>query len=264
MTDSTASDDKEMPLLAHLVELRSRLMKAMLSILLIFFGLIYFANDIYLIVATPLMDSLPAGSEMIATSVMGPFFTPFKLTLVTSIFLSVPVILHQLWAFVAPALYSHEKRLAIPLLTSSVFLFYLGMLFCYLVVFPLMFKFFPSVIPDGIRYTPDMSSSLDVMLKLFFAFGIAFEIPVAAFILVLTGITTPEALISKRPYVILGAFVFGMLLTPPDVISQTLLAIPMWLLFEIGVFLCRVILKPSDSSGDSSTTTLKHYDDSDI
>ncbi len=236
MKNETPSDDKEMPLLAHLVELRSRLLKAVLAILVIFSGLIYFASDLYLIVAKPLMAHLPEGSEMVSTSVIAPFFTPFKLTLVLSIFASMPVILHQIWGFIAPALYQHERRLAVPLLVSSIALFYLGMLFCYFVVFPLMFQFFPSVIPQGIRYIPDMTDSLNIMLKLFFAFGIAFEVPIATMLLIWTGATSVKNLREKRPYIIVAAFIVGMLLTPPDIISQTLLAVPMWILFELGIF----------------------------
>lgn len=239
----TPPNDKEMPLLAHLVELRSRLLKAVLSILIIFMGLIYFANDLYLIVSQPLIASLPEGSEMVSTSVIAPFFTPFKLTLVLSLFLSMPVILHQIWGFIAPALYQHEKRLAVPLLVSSIVLFYLGMTFCYFVVFPLMFQFFPSVIPEGIRYIPDMTDSLDIMLKLFFAFGIAFEVPIATMLLIWSGATTVASLKEKRPYIVVGAFVVGMLLTPPDAISQTLLAVPMWMLFELGIIFA-VWIKP--------------------
>lgn len=237
MTDrpKSTSNDSEMPILAHLVELRSRLLKAVVTILIIFLGLVYFANDLYLIIAKPLMEHLPEGGEMVATSVIAPFFTPFKLSLVLAFFLAIPVILHQLWAFISPALYQNEKRLAIPLLFSSIVLFYSGMVFCYFVVFPLMFEFFPSVIPEGIRYIPDMSDSLNIMLKLFFAFGVAFEVPIVTVLLIWSGITTVESLRLKRPYIIVGAFVIGMLLTPPDMISQTLLAVPMWLLFELGL-----------------------------
>ncbi|NVJ59009.1 MAG: twin-arginine translocase subunit TatC [Gammaproteobacteria bacterium] len=233
--ENKSSQDKEMPLLAHLVELRTRLVKAVVTILIIFLGLIYFANDLYLIVAKPLMAALPEGSEMVSTSVIAPFFTPFKLALVLSFFIAIPVVLHQIWAFVSPALYQNERRFAIPLLISSVFLFYGGMVFCYFVVFPLMFEFFPSVIPEGIRYIPDMSDSLNIMLKLFFAFGVAFEVPIATMLLIWSGTTTVQSLKEKRPYIVVGAFVVGMLLTPPDAISQTLLALPMWLLFELGL-----------------------------
>jgi sec-independent protein translocase protein TatC len=243
-------EDKEMPLLAHLVELRTRLLKSVLTVLVIFLGLIYFANDLYLLVSQPLIASLPEGSEMVSTSVIAPFFTPFKLTMVVSLFLSMPVILHQLWGFVAPALYQHEKRLAVPLLVSSIILFYLGMAFCYFVVFPLMFQFFPSVIPEGIRYIPDMTDSLDIMLKMFFAFGIAFEVPIATMLLIWSGATTVASLKEKRPYIVVAAFVVGMLLTPPDAISQTLLAVPMWMLFELGILMANWI-KPE---GKSETT----------
>jgi sec-independent protein translocase protein TatC len=245
-------EDKEMPLLDHLVELRSRLLKSVLSILIIFLALIYFANDLYLMISQPLIASLPEGSEMVSTSVIAPFFTPFKLTMVVSLFLSMPVILHQLWGFIAPALYQHEKRLAVPLLVSSILLFYLGMTFCYFVVFPLMFQFFPSVIPDGIRYIPDMTDSLDIMLKMFFAFGIAFEVPIATMLLIWTGATSVASLKEKRPYIVVGAFVVGMLLTPPDAISQTLLAVPMWMLFELGI-LFALWIKPESKDEKANT-----------
>jgi sec-independent protein translocase protein TatC len=245
-------EDKEMPLLDHLVELRSRLLKSVLSILIIFLALIYFANDLYLMISQPLIASLPEGSEMVSTSVIAPFFTPFKLTMVVSLFLSMPVILHQLWGFIAPALYQHEKRLAVPLLVSSILLFYLGMTFCYFVVFPLMFQFFPSVIPDGIRYIPDMTDSLDIMLKMFFAFGIAFEVPIATMLLIWTGATSVASLKEKRPYIVVGAFVVGMLLTPPDAISQTLLAVPMWMLFELGILLA-LWIKPESKDEKANT-----------
>ena len=234
-------NDKEMPLLTHLIELRQRLLRAVIAVTVIFLSLIYFANDIYTIVSRPLAAALPEGAEMIATGVIAPFFTPFKLTLVVSIFLSIPVILHQIWGFISPALYQHERRFAVPLLVSSIVLFYLGMVFAYIVVFPIMFEFFPSVIPDGIRYTPDMTDSLNIMLKLFFAFGIAFEVPVATVLMIWSGLTTVDSLKEKRPYIFVGAFVIGMLLTPPDIISQTLLALPMWLLFEAGIWFASFI-----------------------
>jgi sec-independent protein translocase protein TatC len=191
-----------------------------------------FANDIYTFVAEPIRAQLPEGSQMIATQVASPFLTPFKLALVAAVFVAMPYLLYQVWGFVAPGLYTHEKRLAVPLLASSIVLFYLGMTFAYFVVFPLVFGFFTSVTPDGVAQMPDIAFYLEFVLKLFFAFGIAFEIPIATILLVAIGATTPEALAQKRPYVIVGVFVAGMLLTPPDVVSQTLLAIPMWLLFE--------------------------------
>ena len=223
--------DDPQPLVAHLTELRDRLLRALLSVLLIFICLFPFANEIYTFVSEPLRALLPEGSSMIATDVASPFLTPFKLTLVTAIFLAIPVILYQLWAFVAPGMYRTEKRVAFPLLASSVILFYAGAAFAYFVVFPLIFAFFTSVGPSDVAVMTDINRYLDFVLKLFFAFGIAFEIPIAAVILIWTGVMTPEALAKKRPFIIVGCFVFGMLLTPPDVISQSLLAIPMWMLF---------------------------------
>lgn len=245
--------DEPLPLIAHLTELRDRLLRAILSVLVIFCGLFYFANDIYSYVSEPLRALLPAGATMIATEVASPFLTPFKLTLVVSIFLSVPYIFYQLWSFIAPGMYRDEKRLAIPLLISSVILFYAGAAFAYYVVFPLVFGFFTSVGPDNIAIMTDINSYLDFVLKLFFAFGLAFEIPIATVILIWAGITTPEGLAEKRAYVIVGCFIFGMLLTPPDIISQSLLAIPMWVLFELGIAFGRLIKKP-DEHNDSETT----------
>ena len=229
----------EQPFISHLVELRDRLLRMVVAILLVFLVLFPFANDIYIFVAEPIRAQLPEGSTMIATQVASPFLTPFKLALVAAVFVAMPYLLYQFWAFVAPGLYTHEKRLAVPLLASSIVLFYLGMTFAYFVVFPLVFGFFTSVTPDGVEQMPDIAFYLEFVLKLFFAFGIAFEIPIATILLVAVGATTPEALGQKRPYVIVGVFVAGMLLTPPDVISQTLLAIPMWLLFELGIFFSR-------------------------
>jgi sec-independent protein translocase protein TatC len=242
----------EMPLLAHLIELRSRLVKAVLSIVVLFCVLVGFANEIYLFLVKPLMNQLPENSEMVATGLIDPFFTPFKLALIASFFLAVPVILHQVWAFVAPGLYKNERRLAMPILISSIVLFYGGMAFCYFVVFPLMFQFFPSVVPEGIRYIPDMTNSLNVMIKLFFAFGFAFEVPIATMVVVWTGATSAEKLKQHRAYVIVAAFIFGMLLTPPDMVSQTLLAIPMWLLFEMGL-LFSVWFHPSPKQAKLAT-----------
>jgi len=229
----------EQPFMSHLVELRDRLLRMVIAIVVVFLVLFPFANDIYSFIAEPIRAQLPEGSQMIATQVASPFLTPFKLALVVAVFVAMPYLLYQFWAFVAPGLYTHEKRLAVPLLASSIVLFYLGMAFAYFVVFPLVFAFFTSVTPEGVAQMPDIAFYLEFVLKLFFAFGVAFEIPIATILLVAVGATTPEALAQKRPYVIVGVFVAGMLLTPPDVISQTLLAIPMWLLFEAGVFFSR-------------------------
>lgn len=233
----------EQPFLAHLIEMRDRLLRVVLVIALIFLGLFSFANDLYTMLAEPLMAHMPEGGTMIATEVASPFLTPFKLAMVLSIFIAIPFILYQAWAFIAPGLYRNEKQLAMPLLVSSIILFYSGMAFAYFVVFPLVFGFLTGVVPEGVAVMTDIAKYLDFVLKMFFAFGIAFEVPIATIILVATGITTPESLSKKRPFIIVGAFVFGMLLTPPDVISQTLLALPMWILFEIGLFFSRMIIR---------------------
>jgi sec-independent protein translocase protein TatC len=222
-------------LIAHLIELRGRVLKAVVSVFVVFLCLVYFAQDLYHWLATPLLDTLPENAQMIATDVASPFFAPFKLTMVLSFFIAIPVVLYQIWGFVAPGLYKKEKRLVAPLLFSSTLLFYLGMAFAYYVVFPLAFSFFTSVAPEGVVINTDISSYLNFVLKIFFAFGLAFEIPVAVVLMCWTGVTTPDKLRAKRPYVIVGVFVLGMLLTPPDIISQTLLAIPMWILFEFGI-----------------------------
>lgn len=251
MTESL--EDNPQPLVAHLTELRDRLLRAMLSVLVIFICLFPFSNEIYTFVSEPLRALLPEGSSMIATEVASPFLTPFKLTLVMSIFVAIPVILYQIWSFVAPGMYRQEKRIAFPLLASSVLLFYAGASFAYFVVFPLIFAFFTSVGPTDVAVMTDINRYLDFVLKLFFAFGIAFEIPIAAVILIWSGVTTPDALAKKRPYIIVGCFIFGMLLTPPDVISQSLLAVPMWMLFEVGVFFGRIIEKRRESSNEPRT-----------
>ncbi len=243
-----SDEDKALPLVEHLTELRDRLLRCLLAVLLVFLALYPFANEIYSFVSEPLRNLLPEGATMIATDVASPFLTPFKLTLFVAIFAAIPYLLYQLWAFIAPGMYSNEKRFALPLLASSVLLFYLGIAFAYFVVFPLVFGFFTSIGPSEMTVMTDINSYLNFILKLFFAFGLAFEIPIATVLLVWAGITTPDALASKRRYIIVGCFVVGMLLTPPDVISQALLAFPMWLLFEVGVMLSRWISKrePSD------------------
>ena len=244
MSEST---DQAQPLVAHLTELRDRLLKALLSVLVVFLCLFPFANEIYTFVSEPLRAILPAGSSMIATEVASPFLTPFKLTLFAALFISIPYVLFQVWSFIAPGMYRQEKRLAIPLLVSSVLLFYAGAAFAYFVVFPLVFAFFTSVGPTDVTIMTDINRYLDFVLKLFFAFGLAFEIPIVAVLLIWAGISTTESLKQKRPFIIVFCFVFGMLLTPPDVISQALLAIPMWLLFEVGVFFGRFIERRTDA-----------------
>ncbi|NKI74504.1 Sec-independent protein translocase subunit TatC [Dickeya sp. CFBP 2040] len=231
--------DQTQPLISHLIELRKRLLNSIISVLAVFLVLVYFANDIYQFVSAPLIKQLPAGASMIATDVASPFFTPIKLTLIVSVFLSAPLVLYQVWAFVAPALYKHERRLMMPLLVSSSLLFYMGMAFAYFIVFPLAFAFFAQTAPKGVLIATDINNYLDFVMALFMAFGVSFEVPVAIVLLCWSGVVTPESLKQKRPYVLVGAFVVGMLLTPPDVFSQTLLAIPMYLLFEVGVFFAR-------------------------
>ncbi|MGP9765025.1 twin-arginine translocase subunit TatC [Halomonas sp. AOP13-D3-9] len=236
-------EQSQAPLIEHLIELRSRLMRAVIVILVVFLGLYSFANDIYTFVAEPLMALLPEGSQMIATEVASPFLAPFKLTLVVAVFIAIPFVLHQAWAFIAPGLYDNEKALAIPILVSSIALFYGGAAFAYYVVFPLLFEFFTQTGPENVAVMTDINQYLNFVLKLFFAFGVAFEIPIATFLLILSGATTVESLSKKRPYILLGCFVVGMLLTPPDVISQSLLAIPMYLLYEVGLLFGRLVRK---------------------
>jgi sec-independent protein translocase protein TatC len=233
----------EQPFLSHLVELRDRLLRVVLGVLVIFLLMFPFANDIYSYLSGPLTVHLPEGSTMIAIEVASPFLAPFKLTMVLAIFFSMPWILFQAWGFIAPALYSHEKRLIFPLIVASSILFYLGMAFAYYVVFPLAFGFLTATAPEGVAIMTDISRYLDFILTLFFAFGLSFEIPIATIVLIWTDTITRESLTEKRPYVIVGAFVFGMILTPPDVISQTLLAIPVWLLFEAGLLCSRFFIK---------------------
>ncbi len=253
--NQTGSDYQEMPLIEHLLELRNRLLKMVLAVIICFAAIYPFANELYLWLSEPLRDLLPVGQTMIATDVASPFFAPLKLALVLSVFAAIPIILYQLWSFIAPGLYAHEKRLAFPLLFTSILLFYLGAAFAYYVVFPLVFGFFTAIGPEGIVQLPDITSYLNFVLKMFFAFGVAFEIPIATVLLILTGMTTADDLAAKRPYVVVACFIIGMLLTPPDIISQTLLAVPMWILFEFGIIFGRLarreIADPEDAEGPS-------------
>ncbi|MCW8195381.1 twin-arginine translocase subunit TatC [Proteobacteria bacterium 005FR1] len=251
-SSSHHSEDVELPLIQHLKELRDRLLRCLAAVFLIFLSLVYFAPEIYAFVATPMQKVLPEGAQMIAYEVASPFLTPFKLTLYVSFFLAMPVILYQIWSFIAPAMYKHEKRVAIPLFISSVILFYAGVAFAYFVVFPLMFGFFTSVAPVGIQVAPDIASYLSFVLMVSFAFGLAFETPVATVLLIWAGIVSADSLAQKRPYVFIGCFVIGMLLTPPDVISQTLLAVPMWLLFEVGIVFGRWVNPTANAQSEGS------------
>lgn len=235
--------EPEAPFMSHLVELRDRLLRAVLVVLFLFLGLFSYSNELYSLLAEPLLIHLPAGSSMIATEVASPFLTPFKLAMMSAIFIGMPFILYQLWAFIAPGLYKHEKSLAFPLLFSSIILFYLGMVFAYFVVFPLMFQFFTGIALEGVTMMTDITKYLDFVLKMFFAFGLAFEVPIATILVISTGMTTADKLADKRPYIIVVAFIFGMLLTPPDVVSQMLLAVPMWILFELGLIFSRILTR---------------------
>jgi sec-independent protein translocase protein TatC len=237
--DSEAEELAEGTLLSHLVELRTRLLKISAAIVVVFIALLPFSKRIFSLVSEPLRDVLP-GKEMIATGVASPLLTPFKLTFFAALFIAMPIVLYQVWAFVAPGLYRKEKRFAIPLLASSILLFYLGIAFAYFVVFPLMFGFFTSVAPEGVEVQTDITQFLDFVTTIVFAFGLAFEVPIATVLIVWTGLVPIEKLTRARPYVFLGAFVVGMFLTPPDVFSQTLLAVPVYVLYELGIVMARV------------------------
>ena len=239
MTNSKESANQ--PLMTHLLELRNRLLKIFVAVLVVFVILFPFSESLYLYISEPLRALLPSASTMIATEVTSPFLTPFKLALVSAMFISMPYILYQLWAFVAPALYQQEKKIVVPLFCASVILFYAGMAFAYYLVFPLVFMFFTSIAPEGISVMPDIRAYLDFVLNLFMAFGLSFQIPIAVVILSWLGTVNPDNLAKKRPYVFVLCFVVGMLLTPPDIISQVLLAVPMWLLFEVGILFGRLV-----------------------
>jgi sec-independent protein translocase protein TatC len=239
--------DRELPLVQHLIELRTRLLHTVIFVLVVFCCLFYFSNDIYYIISAPLQNLLPENTSMIATDVVSPFLTPLKLTFFAAVLLSIPYILYQIWAFIAPGLYKHEKSLAAPLLISSVLLFYAGMTFAYFVVFPLLFGFVTGIGLEGVATMTDIAKYLDFVLQLFFAFGFAFEIPIAVILMIHAGVLTPDGLAAKRPYIVVGCFIIGMLLTPPDVFSQILLALPMWMLFEVGVFVGRILHKNKEA-----------------
>lgn len=234
-------EDAEQPFISHLVELRDRLIRCIVVVAVIFAGMSFKANDIYAYLAGPLTKHMPAGSQMIAIGVASPFLAPLKLTLVAAVFVAMPYILYQAWAFVAPGLYQHERRFALPLLVASILLFYAGMAFAYFVVFPLIFQFMILTAPPGVAVMTDINQYMDFVLTLFFAFGVSFQVPIATILLVATGIVSRETIADKRPYAIVLAFVIGMVLTPPEVISQTLLAVPIWLLFELGLLFSRFV-----------------------
>jgi sec-independent protein translocase protein TatC len=249
--ENVSVDDTEQPFISHLVELRDRLLRVVLAVAVVFLVLFPFSNTLFTVLSGPLMAHMPEDSSMIAIEVASPFLIPFKLTLFLALFIAIPFVLYQLWSFIAPGLYRHERRLVFPLLVSSTVLFYAGAAFAYFVVFPLVFAFFTSTAPEGVSVMTDISRYLDFVLTLFFAFGAAFEVPVVTVLLVWTGMVTQDQLREKRPYIIVGAFVIGMLLTPPDVISQTLLAVPVWLLFELGVYFSGWFTRHTGNDGAS-------------
>jgi len=248
MSDQNGTD-RELSLIEHLLELRTRILKALGAVMVAVLILVPFSRQLYTVFAEPLVRYLPEGSSMIAIDVTSPFFAPFKLVLLLGVMLAMPVVLYQIWAFVAPGLYRHEQRLARPLLAASVCLFYAGCAFAYFVVFPVVFAFFTAMAPEGVAVMTDINRYLDFVLTLFIAFGVAFQVPVATIILVALGVVTPDKLASIRGYVVIGVFAVAMLLTPPDMFSQTLLALPVWLLYELGIVLSRVLIRqPADQT----------------
>ncbi len=261
---------KEMTFVQHMIELRDILLRSVIAIFVIFLGLFPFANEVYSFVAAPIINTLPTGSNLIATGVISPFLTPLKMSLILSVYIVMPYLLYQIWSFIAPALYKHEKQMIAPLVISSSILFYAGLVFSFYIVFPVIFGFLSSVGPDIVTFAPDMQNYWDFALKVSFAFGVAFEVPIATILLIMFGATTVENLKKNRPYVIIGAFVLGMLLTPPDIISQTLIAIPMWLLFEAGLIFAPMFKRqerpiednnPTDPSPDDTHKKNKSSDD---
>ena len=249
--EDTEEQLAEGTLLSHLIELRTRLIRISIAVIGVFVILLPFSQKIFVVVSKPLVDVLP-GQKMIATAVASPLLTPFKLTFFVALFVAMPVVLYQVWAFVAPGLYKREKRFAFPLLGSSIVLFYAGIAFAYFVVFELVFGFFASVTPQSVEMMTDIAAYLDFITKIFLAFGLAFEVPIATVLVVWTGLTTPEKLGKARPYVFLMAFVIGMFLTPPDVISQTLLAVPVYLLYELGIVMSKLFVRQRSKKPDEA------------
>ena len=254
MSEQSSTPDEAQPesFVSHLIELRDRLLRAVIVVLIVFIPAAIFSGKLFTVLAAPMLSALSTDGVMISTEVAGPFLVPLKFAFALSIAIAIPYLLYQIWSFIAPGLYENEKRLAFPLLFSSTILFYCGIAFAYFVVFPLMFSFFPSVAPMGIEVTPDINHYLGFVLKLFFAFGIAFEVPIATILLIKAGVTTREKLAKKRQYVVLGAFVLGMLLTPPDIFSQTMLALPMWLLFELGLIMSKYVGSPPEEDDEDT------------
>ena len=249
MTEANKTSEEPV-FMSHLIELRDRLLRSVLVVIVILLPLLFFSADLFTYLTVPIMAVLPEGQQLIAIDVASPFLAPFKLAIFTSIFIAIPYLLYQAWSFIAPGLYQNERKLVVPLLVSSTLLFYAGIAFAYLVVFKLVFGFFYAIAPDVVNVTPDINSYLDFTIKMFFAFGISFEVPIATILLCWTGMTTPDKLAEKRRYFIVGVLIVSMLMTPPDVVSQLLLGIPMWILFEAGIFFARRILPERDKDDD--------------
>lgn len=250
------STSEEPVFMSHLVELRDRLLRSVLVVFVILLPLLYFSAELFTFLTIPIMEVLPKGAKLIAIDVASPFLAPFKLAVFTAIFIGIPYLLYQAWSFIAPGLYKNERQLVVPLLVSSTLLFYAGIAFAYLLVFKLVFGFFFAIAPDVVNVTPDINSYLDFTIKMFFAFGICFEVPIATILLCWTGMTSPDKLAAKRRYFIVGVLVVSMLMTPPDVISQLLLGIPMWLLFEAGIFFARRIVPKRDTDEDDDENSI--------
>ena len=264
MADQKNSMEK-LPLVQHLIELRRSLLRSVIAIVVFFVVLFPFADEIYNFIAAPIVQAIP-GSNLIAIGVISPFLTPLKMSLIIAIYIAMPYLLYQLWMFIAPALYRHEKRLVLPLVVSSTLLFYAGLVFSFYIVFPVIFGFLAGVGPDSVNFAPDIQYYLDFILKVSFAFGVAFEVPVVTILLIIFGVTTPQKLKKNRSYIIVGSFVIGMILTPPDVISQFLIAIPIWLLFEAGLifssfFRVRESDKQRSAKSSANDWTSKSHND---
>ena len=264
MTDQKNSMEK-LPIVQHLIELRRSLLRSVIAIVVFFVVLFPFADEIYNFIAAPIVQAIP-GSNLIAIGVISPFLTPLKKSLILAIYIAMPYLLYQLWMFIAPALYRHEKRLVLPLVVSSTLLFYAGLVFSFYIVFPVIFGFLAGVGPDSVNFAPDIQYYLDFILKVSFAFGVAFEVPVVTILLIIFGVTTPQKLKKNRSYIIVGSFVIGMILTPPDVISQFLIAIPIWLLFEAGLifssfFRVRESDKQRSAKSSANDWTSKSHND---
>lgn len=238
--------DKQESFITHLIELRDRLLRAVVAVIVVFIGLFPWANDLYTLLAQPLINKLPQGSQMIATGVATTFFIPLKVAMMAAFLIALPYVLYQIWAFIAPGLYQHERKLGLPLLVSSVLLFFTGMAFAYFLVFPVVFGFLAGATPEGVNFAPDIGAYLDFVMTLFIAFGVTFEVPVVVILLVISGMVTVEKLREARPYVIVGAFIIGAIFTPPDVISQIMLAVPLWILYELGIVIAQFMrrIKP--------------------